>query len=83
MSDSNSSIAQEVLKSIDEVRELLTDEEKLLIDAYLDAHATLHNACEFLKLGSASMAQTLCDGGRDKRMTLLQAFLDSKKVKVI
>jgi len=81
MSNSELSIGQQVLSSIDEVREHLTDQEKMLIDSFLQAHAALHNAAQFIKLGKHTLAEMVCDTGSDQRLAYLQAFLDSKKKK--
>lgn len=83
MSTQNPSIGEQVLLEIDQIRQHLSEEEKMLIDSFLQAHASLHNASQFIKLGKYNLAEMVCETGSDQRMAYLQAFLESKKKKEV
>lgn len=71
-------IGEDLLKKLDSISDKLTEAEKLLIDAYVEANNALHNAGEMIELKAYGTAKILCQSGDDKRQSYLLNFIESK-----
>lgn len=72
------SIGVDVVSKLDLIKDRMSPEEKFLIDAFIDASNSLHNAGEMIGLNAIGSAKALCQSGSSKRQAALLNYIDSK-----